>query len=151
MPTHREKRVMPYNAEQMYDLIADVVRYPEFIPWIAAARIRSVTPHADGTQLMAADLVVSFKVFREKFGSRVVLNEAARKIDIDYLDGPFKYMRSNWAFRDVEAGCEVDFSVDFEFRNVVLQKMIGLVFGEAMERIVAAFEARARELYGLAT
>lgn len=151
MPTHREKRVMPYSAEQMYDLIADVVRYPEFIPWIAAARIRSVTPHADGTQLMAADLVVSFKVFREKFGSRVVLNEATRKIDIDYLDGPFKYMRSNWAFRDVEAGCEVDFSVDFEFRNVVLQKMIGLVFGEAMERIVAAFEARARELYGPAT
>lgn len=148
MPTHGEKRVMPYSAGQMYDLVADVMRYPEFIPWIAAARIRSVTPHADGTQLMAADLVVSFKVFREKFGSRVVLDEKARRLDIEYLDGPFKYMRSRWSFADVEGGCEVDFSVDFEFRNFVLQKMIGVVFNEAMERIVAAFERRAEALYG---
>lgn len=147
MPTHHEKRVMPYSAAQMYDLVADVMRYPEFIPWIAAARIRSVTPHSNGTQLMAADLIVSFKVFREKFGSRVVLDENARRIEIEYLDGPFKYMRSHWAFADVDGGCEVDFSVDFEFRNLLLQKMIGVVFNEAMERIVAAFEARARDLY----
>lgn len=151
MPTHGEKRVMPYSAVQMYDLVADVMRYPEFIPWIAAARIRSVTPHPDGTQLMAADLVVSFKVFREKFGSRVLLDEQARRLDIEYLDGPFKYMRSRWSFADVEGGCEVDFSVDFEFRNFVLQKMIGVVFNEAMERIVAAFERRAEDLYGKTT
>lgn len=147
MPTHGEKRKMPYTADQMYDLVADVLRYPEFIPWIAAARIRSVTPHPDGTQLMEADLVVSFKVFREKFGSRVVLDEANRKIAIEYLDGPFKYMRSSWEFADVTGGCEVDFSVDFEFRNIVLQKMIGVVFNEAMERIVVAFEKRAASLY----
>lgn len=150
MPTHRENRVMPYTAGQMYDLVADVLRYPEFIPWIAAARIRSVTPHRDGTQLMDADIVVSFKVFREKFGSRVVLDEHARKLDIDYLEGPFKHMHSRWAFTDVEGGCAVDFCVDFEFRNIVLQKLIGVVFNEAMERIVAAFERRAEALYGSA-
>ena len=147
MPTHAEKRVMPYSAHQMYDLVADVMRYPEFIPWIAAARIRSVSPRPDGTQLMEADLVVSFKVFREKFGSRVVLDEPGLRLDIDYLDGPFKHMRSRWSFSDVAGGCEVDFTVDFEFRNAVLQKVIGVVFNEAMQRIVRAFEARAKQLY----
>ncbi len=147
MPTHGETRVMPYTARQMYDLVADVLRYPEFIPWISAARIRSVVPHADGTQRMEADLVVSFKVFREKFCSRVVLDEPNLKLDIEYLDGPFKHMRSSWAFADVEAGCEVTFFVDFEFRNVVLQKVIGVVFHEAMQRIVRAFEERAKVLY----
>ena len=147
MPTHGETRVMPYTARQMYDLVADVLRYPEFIPWIAAARIRSVVPHGDGTQQMEADLVVSFKVFREKFGSRVVLDEPNLTLDIEYLDGPFKHMRSKWQFADVEAGCEVRFFVDFEFRNAVLQKVIGVVFHEAMQRIVRAFEERAKALY----
>lgn len=148
MPTHGEKRVMPYSARQMYDLVADVMRYPEFIPWIAAARLRGVTPHPDGTQTMQADLVVSFKVFREKFGSRVKLDEPGLAIDVDYLDGPFKYLRSRWKFRDVDGGCEVEFFVDFEFKNAVLQKVIGVVFNEAMHRIVRAFENRAKELYG---
>jgi len=92
--------------------------------------------------------VVSFKVFREKFGSRVVLDEPRLGLDIEYLDGPFKHMRSRWRFRDVEGGCEVDFHVDFEFRNAVLQKIIGVVFNEAMQRIVRAFEERAKVLYG---
>lgn len=139
---------MPYTAQQMYELVADVLRYPEFIPWIAAARIRSVVPDRDGTQKMETDLVVSFKVFREKFGSRVLLDEPNRRLDIEYLDGPFKYMRSRWEFRDVDGGCEVDFHVDFEFRNAVLKKVIGVVFHEAMQRIVRAFEARAKALYG---
>ena len=139
---------MPYTARQMYDLVADVLRYPEFIPWIAAARIRSVTPRADGTQLMEADLVVSFKVFREKFGSRVLLDEPNLTIDIEYLDGPFKYLRSRWQFRDAPGGCAVEFFVDFEFRNAVLSKVIGVVFNEAMQRIVRAFETRAADLYG---
>jgi len=152
MPTHGETRVMPHSARQMYDLVADVLRYPEFIPWIAAARIRSVVPHADGTQKMEADLVVSFKVFREKFGSRVLLDDPNLTLNIEYLDGPFKYMRSRWAFADLEVeaggGCEVSFFVDFEFRNAVLQKVIGVVFHEAMQRIVRAFEERAKVLYG---
>ncbi|MGD9295740.1 MAG: type II toxin-antitoxin system RatA family toxin [Roseobacter sp.] len=146
MPTHSETRILPYTAQEMYDLVADVAKYPQFLPWCAAARVKSVTPHGDAF-VMEADLVISFKVFRERFTSRVVLEPEERKIDTEYLDGPFKYMRSNWAFRDVDGGCEVSFFVDFAFRNIVLQKLIGVVFNEAMHRIVRAFEARAVELY----
>lgn len=147
MPTHSETRVLPYNAQQMYDLVADVARYPEFLPWTAAARIKSLNDQGDHT-VMDADLVISFKVFRERFTSRVTLWPAPKKIDTEYLDGPFKYMKSNWAFRDVAGGCEVDFFVDFEFRNAILQKIIGVVFNEAMQRVVKAFEKRAQALYG---
>lgn len=147
MPTHSETRALPYTAQQMYDLVADVAAYPEFLPWCAAARIRSRTP--EGTSIvMLADLVISFKVFRERFGSRVVLHPDDLKIDTEYLDGPFKYMKSTWAFEDVETGCEVRFFVDFEFKNAILQGIIGVVFNEAMQRVVRAFEARAAELYG---
>ena len=147
MPTHAETRTLPYSADQMYALVADVASYPDFLPWCAAARIRSSSPEG-ATEVMLADLVISFKVFRERFGSRVVLYPETRHIDTEYLDGPFKYMKSTWDFRDVAGGCEVEFFVDFEFRNLILQKAIGLVFNEAMHRIVAAFEARAKELHG---
>lgn len=147
MPRHSETRTLPYSAKQMYDLVADVKSYPEFLPWCAAARIKSLTPDGDA-MVMDADLVISFKVFRERFASRVTLWEEAQKIDTEYLDGPFKYMKSNWAFRDIEAGCEIDFFVDFEFRNMILQKLIGVVFNEAMQRVVRAFETRAVALYG---
>ena len=148
MPTHGEKRVLPYSAEQMYDLVADVSRYPEFLPWNSAARVRRVTPQPDGRQLMDADLVISFKVFRERFASRVMLDEATRRIDTEYLDGPFKYLKSHWIFHPHDCGCEVEFFVDFEFKSAILQGVIGLVFNEAMHRIVAAFEKRADQLYG---
>tara|TARA_R110002049_G_scaffold141166_2_gene302712 strand:- start:262 stop:705 length:444 start_codon:yes stop_codon:yes gene_type:complete len=147
MPTHSETRTLPYSAQQMYDLVADVARYPEFLPWTAAARIKSLEDQGDH-RVMDADLVISFKVFRERFTSRVVLWPEAMKIDTEYLDGPFKYMKSNWAFADVEGGCEVQFFVDFEFRNAILQKIIGVVFNEAMQRVVKAFEKRAQALYG---
>ncbi|WP_299350495.1 type II toxin-antitoxin system RatA family toxin [uncultured Shimia sp.] len=147
MPTHSETRTLPYTAQQMYDLVADVALYPQFLPWCAAARIRSVTPKENSREMLA-DLVISFKVFREKFGSRVLLHDAARSVDTEYLDGPFKFLKSTWDFKDVEGGCDVSFFVDFEFRNVILQKAIGLVFNEAMHRIVAAFEKRAKDLYG---
>ena len=147
MPTHSETRYMPYSAKQMFDLVADVGRYPEFLPWCAAARINQRSERAEAA-VIEADLVISFKVFREKFASRVTLWDAARKIDTEYIDGPFKFMKSNWAFRDVDGGCEVDFHVDFEFRNAILQGVIGLVFNEAMQRVVRAFERRAAELYG---
>ncbi|MBT9383848.1 type II toxin-antitoxin system RatA family toxin [Pseudooceanicola sp. CBS1P-1] len=149
MPTHSETRKLPYTAQQMYALVADVGSYPKFLPWCAAARIRKVTQMGDH-DVMDADLVISFKVFREKFGSRVVLWPQEWKIDTEYLDGPFRYMKSNWAFREAEGGCEVDFFVDFEFKNAVLQGIIGMVFNEAMQRIVRAFERRAAELYGRA-
>ncbi len=147
MPTHSETRQLPYSAQQMYDLVADVARYPEFLPWTAAARIKSYEERGDH-EVMEADLVISFKVFRERFTSRVVLWPEAQKIDTEYLDGPFKRMRSNWAFADTEGGCEVQFYVDFEFRNAILQKIIGVVFNEAMQRVVRAFEKRAKVLYG---
>ena len=151
MPKHQEDRVLPYSPHQIYDLVADVARYPEFLPWTAAARIRSRQPLADrgpGAEVMEADLVISFKVFRERFGSRVVLLPQTRQIETEYLDGPFKYMLSNWQVLDDPAGCRVRFDVDFEFKNIILQKAIGLFFDEAMRRVVGAFEARAKQLYG---
>jgi coenzyme Q-binding protein COQ10 len=132
----------------MYDLVADVASYPKFLPWNSAARIRSRTPIAGGGEVMEADLVISFKVFRERFGSRVTLWSEAKKIDTEYLDGPFRHMRSNWAFRDIPGGCEVDVHVDFEFKNAILEGIIGVVFNDAMLRVVRAFERRADELYG---
>ncbi|WP_299546444.1 type II toxin-antitoxin system RatA family toxin [uncultured Tateyamaria sp.] len=147
MPTHSETRFLPYTAQQMYDLVADVGEYPQFLPWCAAARVRTVTQQGD-SQVMEADLVISFKVFRERFGSRVVLHPDDKKIDTEYLDGPFRHMKSNWAFADAEGGCDVSFFVDFEFRNAILQGIIGVVFNEAMQRIVRAFERRAAALYG---
>lgn len=148
MPTHAETRRLPYTAQQMYDLVADVAAYPQFLPWCAAARVRSVTPKPDGSEVMEADLVISFKVFRERFGSRVTLWPASKRIDTEYLDGPFKYMKSNWEFKDMEGGVDVSFFVDFEFRNRILQGAAGMFFHEAMQRIVRAFEARARDLHG---
>ena len=148
MPSHSETKRLPYTARQMYDLVADVASYPKFLPWNSAARIRSRTPIAGGGEVMEADLVISFKVFRERFGSRVTLWPEAQKIDTEYLDGPFRHMRSTWAFRDVPGGSEVDFHVDFEFRNAILQGIIGVVFNDAMHRVVRAFERRAAELYG---
>ena len=94
-----------------------------------------------------ADLVISFKVFREKFGSRVLLDVSNYIIETDYIDGPFRYLHSVWSFKNSEQGCEVQFSVDFEFKNVMFQSLIGLVFNDAMQRIVRAFERRASELY----
>ncbi|WP_114965072.1 type II toxin-antitoxin system RatA family toxin [Alkalilacustris brevis] len=148
MPRHQEKRQLPYTARQMYDLVADVAAYPKFLPWTAAARIRSRTPFDEG-EVMEADLVISFKVFRERFGSRVTLWPEKLCIDTEYIDGPFKHMRAHWQFRDLDTGgCEVDFQVDFEFRNAILRRLIGVVFNEAMQRIVGAFERRAAELHG---
>lgn len=154
MPHHQDSRDLPYTAHQMFDLVADIEDYPKFLPWNSAARIRSRRPLPDGAEEIAADLVISFKVFRERFGSRVVLwpadpDTGMLRIDTEYLDGPFRHMRSGWTFTDrVEGGCHIEFFVDFEFRNAILQKLIGVVFHEAMSRIVRAFEDRASQLYG---
>ena len=148
MPTHSETRRLPYTAQQMYDLVADVANYPEFLPWTAAARIRETTDKGDRIEVLA-DLVISFKVFRERFGSRVTLYPEDRKIDTEYLDGPFKKMISNWAFVDAGDGAsDVSFHVDFEFRNKILQTTATIFFNEAMTRVVRAFERRAEVLYG---
>ena len=146
MPSHSEVKFLPYAPQLMYGLVSDVAKYPEFLPWTAAARIRSRRPITGG-EVMEADLVISFKVFREKFGSRVTLLPEEGRILTEYIDGPFKHLKSVWQFRPAPGGCEIDFSVDFEFKNPILAGIIGLVFNEAMQRVVRAFEARATDLY----
>ena len=148
MPRHAESKNLPHRAEDMYALVADVPNYPAFLPWCSAARIRSQKEIEGGT-VLEADLVISFKVFRERFGSRVTLLPTQRQILTEYLDGPFKHLHSVWNFEALgDTACRVDFSVDFEFRNAILSGIIGLVFHEAMTRVVRAFEARAKALYG---
>lgn len=143
MPTHAEKRSLPYTPEQLFALVADVQRYPEFLPWCLASRIR----RRDGNVLYA-DLIIGFRMFREKFTSRVTLQEPHR-IDVAYLDGPLQYLNNHWIFhRTTDGGTIIDFCVDFEFRSKVLQALIGALFNEAVKRMVHAFELRAHQLYG---
>jgi coenzyme Q-binding protein COQ10 len=143
MPRHTETRRLPYAADKLFDLVADIEKYPEFLPWCVGARIRSRSE----TETFA-DLVIGFRAFRERFTSRVRLDRPGR-IDVEFADGPFKYLRSHWVFRpEGENQTVIDFAVDFEFRNKILGKVIGLLFDEAVHRMVAAFEARARALYG---
>jgi len=142
VPTHAEQRVLPYTPEQLFALVADIERYPEFLPWCVGARVRERSP-----DLVVADLIIGFRMFRERFTSRVVLDPSHR-IDVTYAEGPFRYLNNHWTFEAVTGGCRIDFFVDFEFRSRVLQRVIGLLFGEAVRRMVAAFEGRARQLYG---
>ena len=146
MTSHAETKYLPYTAKEMFDLVADVSSYPEFLPWCAAARVRKEIQKGVVKQI-EADLVISFKVFREKFGSRVILDASKFTIETEYLDGPFRHMHSVWSFNNSEQGCEVNFNVDFEFKSAILQSIIGLVFNDAMQRIVRAFERRAADLY----
>ncbi len=143
MPTHDERRVVGYSPEQLYALVADVERYPEFLPWCIAARVRRRKD-----DLMVADLVIGFKMVRERFTSHVKLDPAGRQIDVSYIEGPFKYLDNHWVFEDHPEGCVIDFYVDFEFRSRLLQKMMEALFHEAVRRMVRAFEARAHDLYG---
>ena len=150
MPTHAEKRRVPYSADEMYALVADVASYPEFLPWCTGARVRSREPQPDGTEVIEAELVVSFRVFRERFGSRVTLRPDRNRIDVAYIEGPFRYLNNHWDFIPVDEGvCDIDFFVDFQFRSRTLQAVIGLVFNEAVRRMVRAFEQRAEQLYGV--
>lgn len=143
MTVHTEQRVMPFRPDQLFDLVADVKRYPEFLPWCVGARIRS-----SGEALIVADLMIGYKMVRERFTSKVTLNPAACRIDVEYADGPFKYLDNYWIFHEHPDGCLVDFHVDFEFRSAMLQKIIATLFNEAVRRMVAAFEERAHALYG---
>ena len=143
MPTHAEKRILPHKPAQLFDLVADVGRYPEFLPWCLAARIR----RRDGN-VIVADLVIGFKMLRERFTSQVKLDPAASRIDVTYVDGPFKDLNNHWVFLEDHKGCMIDFYVDFEFRSRFLQRMMQPLFNEAVRRMVSAFETRAKDLYG---
>jgi coenzyme Q-binding protein COQ10 len=142
MPKHKERQVIPYRPDQLFDLVADVGKYPQFLPWCVGARIRS---HHE-TELVA-DLTIGFGPFRESFTSRVELDRPGR-IHVRYENGPFRYLNNQWLFRPDPGGTLVDFQVDFEFRSRILQAAIGVVFNEAVRRMVNAFQKRARDVYG---
>ena len=149
MPTHAEKRLLPHSQEQLFNLVADVESYPEFLPWCHAVRVRSrETFESDnGSTLLVADMIIGFKIFRERFTSQVNCHYPNR-IDVTYSEGPFRYLNNHWVFSSTDrTSCEIDFFVDFEFRSIILQKAIGLVFNEAVQKMVNAFEARAASLY----
>ncbi|HYI48186.1 MAG TPA: type II toxin-antitoxin system RatA family toxin [Allosphingosinicella sp.] len=143
MPRHTEKRILPYTQEQLFDLVADVGSYQHFLPWVAATRVRS-----DSETEMVADLIVGFKALKETFTSKV-RKRRPEQIEIDYVEGPLKYLHNSWTFRTVRKGAtEVDFCVDFAFRNRLFEAIAGQMFDRALRRMIGAFEERARALYG---
>ena len=143
MPTHSERRVLPYTPQQLFDLVADIEKYPEFLPWCVATRI---TERSDDR--LVSEMVIGFKMFRERFVSRVKLDREGHRIDVAYAEGPFKYLTNHWVFDEHPRGCTIDFFVEFEFRSRFLQEVIEVLFHEAVRRMVGAFESRARDLYG---
>ena len=143
MPRHSEERRLPYTPTQMFDLVADVRRYPEFLPWVAALRVRS-----DNQTATVADMIVGFKGLRESFTSKVE-KERPNRIHVDYVDGPLKYLRNDWRFNaDGQGGCTVHFCVDFQFKNRMFEMLAGQVFDTALRLMIGAFERRAHHLYG---
>lgn len=143
MPTHAERRYLPYTPQQLFDLVADVAAYPAFLPWCLASRVTKREP-----QKITADLVIGYKMFREKFTSEVTLH-APTHIRVKYLDGPMRHLNNHWEFIPHEdGGTTIDFYLDFEFKSPLLQKTMGLFFEEAVKRMIGAFESRANDIYG---
>jgi coenzyme Q-binding protein COQ10 len=143
MPRHTETRRLPYRPEQLFDLVADVGRYQEFLPWVAATRIRE-----NSDTEMVADLVVGFKALKETFTSRVK-KARPHEIEIDYVDGPLKYLHNSWKFApDGQGGTTIHFCVDFAFKNRIFEALAGQMFDRALRKMIGAFEERAHALYG---
>ena len=144
MPRHSETRHLPFTPEQLFDLVADVARYDEFLPWVVAVRIRSASEKE-----IVADLVVGFNAFKERFTSKVTLDRP-RRICVDYIEGPLKYLRNEWTFEPApEGGTNVHFSVDFAFRSRIFETLAGQMFDRALRRMTGAFETRAVAHYGI--
>lgn len=153
MPIHQERKPLPFTPDQMFDLVAAIDTYPQFLPWCTGARIRKPQPGTNDKgqpcEFVTADLSIRFKVFRETFASRVMLDPESRTIVIEYLDGPFKHLENKWHFEPLgENETTVDFFIDFEFKSKPLQLLIGSLFGHAVEKMMSAFETRAAEIYG---
>lgn len=154
MPKFHDSKVLPYTAKQMYEMVADVARYPEFLPWVVGSRL--FNQHGDDVSGgFDADLIVGIKMFKERFTSRITLNHPEQVgdhpdklgIHVEYIKGPMKYLHNYWTFEDVEGGVEVDFLVDFEFKNIIFQKLAGSLFEDAVFKMMSAFEERAKNLY----
>ncbi len=143
MPVHHEKKILSFTAIQMFDLVADIDAYDQFLPWCKASRVWK----EEGVYVYA-DLIVGYKIFREKFTSKVKLDKKNKVIAVEYLSGPMKNLTNKWQFVDLQKGqCEIDFYVSFEFKSRVLQKLIDRFFDIAFKRMVNAFEKRAEEVY----
>ena len=143
MTTHSEQKFVPFTPDQLFEMVSDVQSYPKFLPWCVGARIRS----ADD-ELIVADLMIGYKLLRERFTSRVTLDREKWKIETEFTDGPFKFLRNQWEFKSCPEGCQIVFLVEFEFRSTVLQKVVSALFNEVVLRMVSAFEKRAYFLYG---
>jgi coenzyme Q-binding protein COQ10 len=144
MIVHRETRLFAYTPAQVFDIVADVQRYPEFLPWCVGAR---VTHRDRDRDVFDAEVLVGFKMIRERYTSRVKLSRPD-SIEVTYTSGPFRHLSNTWRFKPAPEGCQVDFFIEFEFRSLLLQRLIGTLFHEAVRKMVAAFESRARKLYG---
>jgi coenzyme Q-binding protein COQ10 len=148
MPRFANKRRVRHAASQMFDLVADVERYPEFVPLCKALKIRQRTQNADGTEVIVADMTVSFKLVQETFTSKVTLDRANLKILVEYLRGPFSNLENRWTFEPKgEAECDVGFFINYEFKSRMLAMLMGSMFDAAFQRFAAAFEKRADEVY----
>jgi coenzyme Q-binding protein COQ10 len=152
MPTFSSKRRVRHSASDMFDLVADVEHYPEFVPMCKALEVRQRCRSDDGREIIVADMTVSFKLVRETFRSRVTLDQAKRQILVEYLQGPFSHMQNRWTFQPLDNHtCEVEFFIDYEFRSRTLGMLMGGMFDLAFRRFAAAFEARADQVYGRKT
>jgi coenzyme Q-binding protein COQ10 len=149
MPQFSSKRRVSHNAGDMYDLVADVEKYPQFVPLCQSLRVRSRTPKGQVPETLVADMTVAYKLIRETFTSRVTLDRPALIILVEYLDGPFSRMENRWKFCELnEDACEVEFFIDYEFRSRILAMLMGAMFDAAFRRFAAAFEKRADQVYG---
>jgi coenzyme Q-binding protein COQ10 len=149
MPQFSSKRRVPYSTAQMFDLVSDIERYPEFVPLCEALKVRSRTPTADDTEVVIADMTVSFKLVRERFTSRITLDRPNLKILVEYLQGPFSRLENRWTFEPQnESACTVGFFIGYEFKSRVLAVLMGAMFDAAFQRFAGAFERRADEIYG---
>lgn len=149
MPQFINRRRVRHSADQMFDLVADVEKYPEFVPLCKTLKVRQRTAKPDGTEVIVADMTVSFKLVREAFTSRVTLDRGNRKILVEYLQGPFSKLENRWTFEPKDAGCDVAFFISYEFKSRMLALLMGAMFDTAFQRFAAAFEKRADQVYGV--
>ena len=149
MPQFSSKRRVHHSALRMFDLVADVERYPEFVPLCRSLKIRQRIPKPDGTEIVIADMTVSFKLVREGFTSRVTLDRLNLKIFVEYLQGPFSNLENRWTFDPKsDVACDVGFFLAYEFKSRMLAMLMGTMFDTAFQRFAAAFEKRADAIYG---
>ena len=143
MPSHSETRIVPYSSEQLFDLVMDIEKYPEFLPWCIGARINSRSKND-----LNADVIIGYKMFRERFSSRVHFTRA-KEVEVEYLQGPMRHLHNKWVFKDLKANqCQIDFYVDFSLRTKLFESLVDQFFHKALVKMINAFELRAIDLYG---